>query len=129
LIALLRALALGGLLCAVALAGCTDDKGTDLVKGSDGYYRVALSLDNKFSPAHGHVPVGAIVEWVDNGGMHDVTDADHDPPQWSSDDTGANHTKLSMGDSFLHTFSAAGTYHVKCKMHADMGMTQTITVG
>lgn len=112
-------------LVAISLAGCSADTGVDPTI-VDGKYRIAMNLDNTFEPIHAHIPVGGTIEWMDNGGMHDVTE-DSTPPAWSSG--GANHTAMQQGDTFTHTFAEAGTFHYHCSMHAAMGMGGTITVG
>ncbi|MES2153592.1 MAG: plastocyanin/azurin family copper-binding protein [bacterium] len=112
----------------LALAGCgAPDSGTDLVKLTNGHYRIAINPTNTFDPPHAHVPVGATVEWLDNGGQHDVTE-DSTPPLWSSSQYG-NGTALEFGETYLHTFNEAGTWHYRCTIHGGMGMVGAITVG
>lgn len=117
----------------LVLAGCsgaTEDKGVPLEKSVTGNYRIGIMPTMQFSPPHGNVPVGATVEWLHNGGGdHDVTDADHTPPLWSSYDSSDNGTVLKFGETYTRTFAQAGTYHYKCAIHEGMGMVGTLTVG
>jgi plastocyanin len=117
------------LLLVALLAGCggPTDSGGVVPEVRDGMYIIHLSSGNMFNPAHAKVPVNATVMWVNDGGVHDVQDADHNPPAWSSDEQFPG--KLQPGDSYMHTYATAGTYHYDCSIHQSTGMKGTLTVG
>lgn len=118
------------LLILAGCAGTQEDKGVPLQKAASGHYRIGIMPSMEFSPPHGNVPVGATVEWMHNGGGdHDVTEADHTPPLWSSYDRDENRTALSFGETYTRQFTQPGTFHYKCTVHAGMGMVGTLTVG
>jgi plastocyanin len=72
----------------------------------------------QFAPGSVTVAVGATVTWVnDDGSKHTVT-ADN-----ASFDSGT----LNAGASFVHTFTAAGTYAYGCDFHGNMRGTITVT--
>jgi plastocyanin len=74
----------------------------------------------QFAPATVTVGVGATVTWTnDDGAKHTVTAAD------ASFDSGS----LSAGATFVHTFSAAGTFPYGCDFHGNMRGTIIVTAG
>lgn len=126
----LRIAVVACLLLAVLGSGCSGvDEGVDLRRVGSGNHRIAINPDYTFDPPHGRAPVGATIEWSNNGGLHDVTDADNDPPTWSSYDRDGNKTALKMGDLYTRQFLVPGIYHYRCTIHGDMGMTGAITIG
>lgn len=72
----------------------------------------------QFNPAEVTVKAGDTVTWVNNDTVgHDVTGDD-----FKSGDAGA----MQNGDTFEHTFDAAGTFDYVCSVHP--GMEGSITV-
>ena len=120
----MKALLAIALLGTLALAGCSGSGGDATVpaQDGDGNYVIHMTASNKFTPMVAKVPVGATVKWVGDGGIHDVTAHDD---SWSSDDEGS---KLQAGDSYTHTFTAAGEVDYHCQLHASAGMKGTIVV-
>lgn len=73
--------------------------------------------DAGFSPASVTVPVGRTVRWTNAGQLaHNSTST---TGAWAS-------PTLAAGQSFEHTFQAAGTYTYSCTLHA--GMNGTVVV-
>jgi plastocyanin len=73
--------------------------------------------DFMFAPMTLTVPVGATVTWkFDDSTQHTVT----------ADDNSFASTPMANGQTFTHTFSAAGTVAYHCSIHPEM--TGTITV-
>jgi plastocyanin len=120
---LLAALAL----CTLALAGCSGGGPVTPHVDAQGRYEIHLTSANRFSPANAQVPANATVVFNTDGGVHDVTAHDE---SWSSDDAvgGLGH-KLQPGESYVHTFAAAGDVDYHCKLHASQGMKGTLHVG
>jgi nitrite reductase (NO-forming) len=85
-----------------------------------------------FSPSVLTVQAGTTVTWVNNEDVeHTVADADAaTAADRQFDSSGQNEGKamqmMKKGDTFAHTFTAAGTYHYKCLVHPFM--TGTIVV-
>jgi plastocyanin len=74
--------------------------------------------DIKFSPEEVTVKAGDTVSWVNDDGVgHDVTGDD-----FKSGEPGA----MQNGDTFEHTFDAAGTFEYVCTVHP--GMKGTVKV-
>ena len=72
----------------------------------------------QFNPAEVTVKAGDTVTWVNNDTVgHDVTGDD-----FKSGDAGA----MQNGDTFEHTFDAAGTFDYVCSVHP--GMEGSVTV-
>lgn len=70
-----------------------------------------------FTPQALTVPVGTTVTWkFDDSTQHTVT----------ADDNSFASSPMSNGQTFTHTFSAAGTVPYHCSIHPEM--TATITV-
>jgi plastocyanin len=78
-----------------------------------------VSMENiEFKPADVTVKAGDTVTWVNDDSVgHDVTGDD-----FKSGDPGA----MKSGDTFEHTFDAAGTFDYVCTVHP--GMEGSVTV-
>ena len=124
------ALAIAALaLVLVSLAGCGEAPVTHTTPPMEGgKYVIHLTAGSLFMPADAAVPANATVVFVNDGGVHDVTEGEADGAHaWSSDDTLGH--KMNEGDRFEHTFAAPGVVHYVCKIHASTGMKGTLTVG
>jgi plastocyanin len=92
---------------------------------------VMQMFDNRFAPAEMTVEAGTTVEFPNEGRVdHNVIDADGAFD--SREPTGADQ---EPGESWSHTFTEPGTYHIYCSLHAVMnrqgeweGMVATIRV-
>ncbi|MGD9712091.1 MAG: multicopper oxidase domain-containing protein [Thermomicrobiales bacterium] len=85
---------------------------------ASGDVTVAL-VDNRFVPQSVTVATGTTVTFVNNGG------------NWHSVLGGGGSIKsgqIGSGQTFTHTFDAAGTYKVVCTQHLRQGMTAEIIV-
>lgn len=71
----------------------------------------------QFSPTNVTVAVGATVTWLNNDGAKHTVTADN-----ASFDSGT----LNAGLSFVHTFTAAGTFAYGCDFHGNMRGTITV---
>jgi plastocyanin len=80
---------------------------------------VEVAITNfSFEPAQVSVPVGTTVKWTNKDNVpHTVTSATRD---WDSG-------SLSIGQSFSHTFTQAGTFAYQCTVHPTMKGTITVT--
>ncbi|HYF62027.1 MAG TPA: plastocyanin/azurin family copper-binding protein, partial [Herpetosiphonaceae bacterium] len=74
-------------------------------------------VDFAFSPQNLTVTIGTSVTWTNNGATAHTT---------TSDTAGWDSGSLGAGQTFNHTFAAAGTFPYHCTIHS--GMTGTITV-
>ena len=75
------------------------------------------AVDFKFVPKTITISAGETVTWSNNGqSPHTVTGATF------------NSGNLNPGQSFSHTFSAAGTYAYHCQYHQSQGMVGTVIV-
>jgi plastocyanin len=105
------ALLIGIALSALVFAACSGSS-----TGGAGSSPVATSTVDqppsyKFVPAAITVPVGTTVTWTNNDAVaHTVTASD------GSFDSG----NLAPGDSWSHTFTAAGSFDYRCNYHPDM---------
>jgi plastocyanin len=73
--------------------------------------------NTKFNPATINIAVNGTVTWTNKDGFdHDVT----------ADDSSFVSGNMVSGAKFAHKFTAAGTYHYRCVIHA--GMTGTVIV-
>jgi plastocyanin len=82
----------------------------------------SVSINNfAFTPATVSLGAGGTVEWTNNqsGVMHTVT----------ADDGSFDSGRLSTGQTFSHTFSAAGTFAYHCSIHASMHGTAVVSAG
>lgn len=84
-------------------------------------------LDNQYQPAALTVPVGTAVVWTHKGtGVHSVTARDgsfDSNPQCPADLSAC----MKTGDVFRFTFTRAGEFGYRCKIHGDL-MTGVIVV-
>jgi plastocyanin len=124
------ALLLACLAVAVVVAGCGDDDDDDggggggatteeqaAPEASGGSTEVSMK-DIKFDPGEVTVNTGDTVTWVNDDTVgHDVT-ADG----FKSGEPG----EMQNGDTFDHTFDAAGTFDYVCSVHP--GMEGSVTV-
>lgn len=90
--------------------------------GGDDVTTVTLS-GTSFTPGNVTIAVGETVRWVVSNGSHTVTP---DTPGQTGTWTGTG--QLNAGDTFEHTFIAAGDFDYHCIPHQSLGMTGTITV-
>jgi len=75
------------------------------------------AVDFKFVPKTITISAGTTVTWSNNGqSAHTVTGATF------------NSGNLNPGQSFSHTFTAAGTYAYHCQYHVQLGMVGTVIV-
>ena len=81
--------------------------------------KVTLTADNQFQAANVSVATGDTVQFVWNGGFHDVVFADG---QSSGSPVG------DVGKTYSRTFSQAGTYSYVCTVHEALGMKGSISV-
>ena len=81
--------------------------------------KVTLTADNQFQASSVSIATGDAVQFVWNGGFHDVVFADG---QKSGVPVG------DVGTTYSRTFSAAGTYGFICTVHESLGMKGTVTV-
>lgn len=111
-------------LAALALAGCSSGGPvTPVIDPANGHYVIHMTSGNTFSPATAKVPVGATVDFVNDGATpHDV----HGDDGLNSGETGG---LTASNPKYSHTFATAGTYAFHCEFHASSGMKGTLTVG
>lgn len=81
--------------------------------------KVTLTADNQFLSSSVSIATGDAVQFVWNGGFHDVVFSDGETSGAPVGDVGATYSR---------TFSAAGTYPFVCTVHEALGMKGTITV-
>lgn len=73
-------------------------------------YQVSI-VDFTFLPHGLHIAVGDTVEWTNHDGV----------PHSSTSDTGIwDSGLLSMNDTYMYTFSGAGTFPYHCSVHTSM---------
>src|SRR5690606_4714467 len=78
-------------------------------------------IGSSFSPSNVTIPAGATVRWIyRSGGPHTVTPDGH--ATWTSA------TLTTAGQTFEHTFTAAGSFAYYCDPHRSIGMTGVVTV-
>ncbi len=124
-----EALAAGGVVITVALAGCGDselpgdgdeervdrtgEQTVDVVVGSDGGYG--------FDPANITVDLGTTVhwEWNGEGGSHNV---------YEVNDAFESELIDEAGFTFEHTFDGTGTFEYVCTPHQTQGMVGVVEV-
>jgi len=108
---------LGGLL----MTGCFSERATapDDTTACDGTTTpCAVAVrDNSFAPETRTITVGSTVRWTNEGASPHTSTALAD--EWDSGN-------LNAGQSFEHTFEAAGSFDYECIYHD--GMTGTIVV-
>ncbi len=81
-------------------------------------------FDTYFSPASLTVAKGATVTWVNKGAVTHTSTSGADgvaDGNWASGN-------MAPGDSFQHTFDAAGSFHYFCQYHWMLGMQAMIIV-
>lgn len=99
-------------------AGTSGSRTFTVESGTGGGSNLVEADDNFFAPSDLQVEVGETVTWENVGSVdHTVTPDGHS--EWSD-------VTLSPGETFQHTFDAAGTYDYVCTFH--VGMDGTITV-
>ncbi len=78
---------------------------------------ISATSSKSFAPSAARIAVGQSVCWQNQSQFdHTVT----------SDDGSSFNSGLAIGETFVHTFAAVGTYTYHCTIHA--GMVGTITV-
>ena len=120
LVTLAACLALG---LAVGCGGDDDDGGDSAATTEQPAQTTAeqapeISMkDIAFKPTELSVKKGTIVTWTNDEAVgHDVKKTGGPGPVFSSGKPGA----MQKGDTFKHTFDAAGTYDYVCTVHNDM---------
>ena len=79
----------------------------------------AVSIANfSFNPGDTSVAAGTTVRWTNDDGV---------PHRVKADDDSFESEDLAQGDTFEHTFDAAGTFDYICAIHPDMTGTITVT--
>ena len=84
-------------------------------------------VDNSFQPQQLTVTVGDTVMWTDNGNNPHTVTADGGAFDSSNGGSGT----MANGQTFSHTFTAAGSFPYHCKIHGaagGLGMAGTIVV-
>lgn len=76
-------------------------------------------VDFSFSPQTVTISVGQSVTWTNAAG---------DPHTSTSDDGLWDSGPVNPGQSFTHTFNAAGTFRYHCAFHQSLGMVGTVVV-
>lgn len=95
-----------------------DNGGNPPPPPSNGGQNATVSIGSNFGPHQVSVPVGGTVTWTNNSSMpHTATGS------------GFDSGNLNPGQSFSHTFNAAGTYDYVCSYHSNMTGTVTVTDG
>lgn len=75
----------------------------------------------RFDPSTVTIEVGTTVRWVNDAAVfHTITPSGHS--EWQRQEMN------SAGQTFTHTFDAAGTFAYFCEPHQSQGMTGSITV-
>ncbi len=98
-------------------AATTEEQPAPEAEGGGGATEVSMK-DIKFDPSDLSIKAGDTVTWVNDDTVgHDVTGDD-----FKSGDAGA----MQNGDTFEHTFDAAGTFDYVCTVHP--GMKGTVKV-
>ena len=99
--------------------GETENVSFQLATVSTGNVTVVTLNAATFSPATVTIDVGETVRWVNGQPIsHTITPDGHS--EWSSQSVSAD------GETFEHTFQAAGSFPYLCQLHA--GMTGTVNV-
>lgn len=142
--------AAGAAATVLPLAGCTggdgDDEPTDANGGGGDTVTVDMTDDLAFDPAEIEVAAGTTVVWENVGSVgHSVTAYEDQIPDGATyfasggfDSESAARDNYAVGDpdagdipggeSYEHTFEAAGTYEYYCIPHESAGMVGTVTV-
>jgi plastocyanin len=117
----IRLMALQATLGASLLAGCFSERTTEPgdTAACDGTAApCAIEIrDNSFAPGTRRVTLGSTVRWTNEGSSPHTSTALAD--EWDSGN-------LNSGQSYEHTFEAAGSFDYECIYHD--GMTGTIVV-
>ena len=111
----LLALGIGFSVLAAAACSSSSTSPANSCGSSGANANVNTTSSNSFSPASITIPHGQSVCWQSGNVLHTVTD-----------NGGAFDVDLPVGQIFVHTYPAAGTYPYHCKIHA--GMTGTVIV-
>lgn len=100
---------------------------TRTVLGTQGKSESVAMGDDFFAPEKVTVPVGTTVTWTNQGQRPHTSTAD----DGSWDSGGDPEDYVLPGQSFSHTFTAAGRFPYYCRLHGDrrgVGMAGVITV-
>jgi len=101
------------------LAGCSgSNSSSSSSPNPSGDQNAAVTIkDLKFTPTTVNIHVGSMVMWTNSDSFaHTVT----------ANDGSFDSQNVAGGGTYMHTFGTAGTFAYKCKIHASM--TGTITV-
>jgi LPXTG-motif cell wall-anchored protein len=83
--------------------------------------------DNFYSPASVTISVGDTVTWTNNGAAPHTVTADNGSFDSSPGCPANVDACMQPGDTYSHTFSAAGTFGYSCKVHGQ-SMSGTVVV-
>ena len=125
---------LAGAFLALALAGCSGSSGpVELQANAAGEYEIHMpSGQNVFLPANAHVPAGAKVVWVHDGGAHHDVVVTRQDAQGSIVATSYEQfpppQNMADGNRFSYTFAETGLFDVNCHIHHGI-MKGTLSVG
>ena len=111
----LLTVAIGFTVLAAAACSSSSTSPANSCGSSGANANVNTTSSNSFSPASLTITHGQSVCWQSGNVLHTVTD-----------NGGAFDADLPVGQVFVHTYPAAGTYPYHCKIHA--GMTGTVIV-
>jgi plastocyanin len=117
--------ALVAVLAVLALAGCGSSTSAPAASAtpatSPGAGSATVTIkDFAFAPQTLTVPVGATVTWTNNdSAAHTVTSADNMTTDAATTDL-FDSGLMGNGDTFTHTFDAAGTFSYLCMPHRTM---------
>jgi plastocyanin len=132
-----RTLTYGGVYLTGGLVGCLGGEDPDHGLGNpEPYVDIRLGSDGaeRFIPSIVHLVEGGMVEWVVDGGVHDVTayhPATRGPQRRIPDgaDLWASDTLSGEGATFDHVFETEGVYDYACTRHEGEGMVGSVVVG
>lgn len=133
-------LAFVALLFAGTLAGCGSPPSDGVVPPQDGegHYVISMTSALTFVPAVAEVPAGATVVWRNDSVniVHDVAGYEGDPIKEDKEAFSSFRQPpeglgrpIAPGETFTHTFAAAGDWTTWCHTHHEQGMKGVIRVG
>lgn len=132
--------ATGGLLAGTALAGCSSGGGNGNGNGDEGPPTVSVGpgSEYRFDPEEITVSTGETVTWEFDSPSHNVCawpemDAEISIPEGTDgfgtmSQGGSKFEPVDSGETFEHTFEAAGEYTYICGPHVEQNMIGTVVV-
>ncbi len=85
-----------------------------------------ISKNIEFTPSHIEIYVGEQIEWINQGGLHNVNGSTISFP--SNPEDFFSGAPSSDNWSYIHKFNTAGEYEYQCDVHASSGMKGSILV-